>query len=69
MCEPNFLDIRGKTVRVTLAVGYPNTFKNDAGKWDGADLKFLELLQSKMAFQAQIMAYSTAKQAFGLVGK
>ena len=69
MCESNFLDIRGKTVRVTLAGGYPNTFKNDAGKWDGADLKFLELLQSKMAFQAQIMAYSTAKQAFGLVGK
>ena len=69
MCEPNFLDIRGKTVRVTLAGGYPNTFKNDAGKWDGADLKFLDLAQSKLAFQAQIMAFSTPKQAFGLVAK
>ena len=69
MCDPNFLDIGGKTVRVTLAGGCPNTFKNEAGKWDGADLKFLDLVQSKLAFQAQIMAFSTPKQAFGLVAK
>ena len=69
MCEQTLLGIRGKTIRVTLAGGYPNTFKNEAGEWDGADLKFLELLQKKMVFQAEITAFSTAKQAFGLVGK
>lgn len=69
MCKQTLLDIKGKTVRVTLAGGYPNTFKNEAGEWDGADLKFLELLQKKMAFQAEIVGFSTAKQAFGLVGK
>ena len=69
MCQQNLLDVKGKRVRVTLAGGYPNTFKNADGEWDGADLKFLELLQKKMLFQAEIKAFSTAKQAFGLVGK
>ena len=69
MCKQTLLDIKGKTVGVTLAGGYPNTFKNEAGEWDGADLKFLDLLQKKMAFQAEIVGFSTAKQAFGLVGK
>ena len=69
MCEEAHLAIKGKTVRITLAGGYPNTFKNEAGEWEGADLMFLELLEKKMGFQAQIMAFSTAKQAFGLVEK
>ena len=67
MCEESNLEIGGKTVRVTLAGGFPNTFKNDAGEWIGADLSFLALLQRKMRFTAEIKAFATAKQSFGLV--
>ena len=67
MCEESNLAIGGKTVRVTLAGGFPNTFKNEAGEWIGADLSFLALLQRKMRFTAEIKAFATAKQSFGLV--
>ena len=59
--------IGGKTVRVTLAGGFPNTFKDEAGEWTGADLSFLDLLQRKFRFTAEIKAFATAKQSFGLV--
>ena len=59
--------IGGKTVRVTLAGGFPNTFKDEAGEWTGADLSFLDLLQRKFQFTAEIKAFATAKQSFGLV--
>lgn len=68
MCEESNLAIGGKTVRVTLAGGFPNTFKDEAtGEWTGADLSFLDLLQRKFQFTAEIKAFATAKQSFGLV--
>ena len=68
MCEESNLAIGGKTVRVTLAGGFPNTFKDEAtGEWTGADLSFLDLLQRKFRFTAEIKAFATAKQSFGLV--
>ena len=68
MCEASeLLTIEGKTVRVTLAGGFPNTFKNEAGEWIGADLSFQALLQRRFRFTAEIKAFATAKQSFGLV--
>ena len=67
MCDmANFARV-GKTLRVTLAPAFPNTFKNEAGKWIGADIEFLSIIEKKWRIKSQIMATGTAKQNFALV--
>ena len=61
ICNFNFV------VRVSLAGTYPHAFKNDDGKWDGIDIRFLSLLTGKLNFKADIVTYSTTKKAFKLV--
>ena len=50
-----------------MAGTYPHAFKNDDGRWDGIDIRFLSLLTEKLNFKADIVAYSTTKKAFKLV--
>ena len=54
-------------VRVSLAGTYPHALKNDDGRWDGIDIRFLSLLTEKLNFKADIVTYSTTKKAFKLV--
>ena len=59
MCGKANLAKAGKTLRVTLAPAFPNTFKNEAGEWIGADIEFLSIIEKKWNIKSQITATGT----------
>ena len=69
MCDRSNTVIEGKTVRVSLAGTYPFAFEKGDEKWDGADIRFLKLLEEKMHFKGEIVTFTTTKAAFNLVFK